>query len=243
MANDRGGDFMMKRAFVVAALGLVAVLVAGGLVASNMGFKLNYALDGPTSNASKTGTNTISLPYNQQTSIVTAENLIDDIAADAGDIGNLLPTVASVFRQIRTTDSPEIYTGFSGTNFTITPGEGYAVVISANASPLAVNYIVVGSHDPSLGTVLDGPTDNGSKTGTQLWSYPYHSTAANAEDLINEINAAGGVVASVFHSLRTSDTPEIYTGFSGVNFTLVPGEAYSIVMASGGGVTFTPSHY
>jgi hypothetical protein len=35
--------------------------------------------------------------------------------------------------------------------------------------------------------------------------------------------------------------PEFYTGFSGVNFTLVPGEAYTITMTTG--VDWTPSHY
>ncbi len=174
---------------------------------------------------------------------MNAENLIQDIAADNGDVGNLLPTVASVSRQLRTTDAPEIYTGFSGNNFAIQPGEGYTVVIAPTASPLTVPYIVVGSHDPALGVVLDAPGDNGSLTGTQVVAVPYHTTAANAEDLINEINAAGGVVASVSRKLRASDTPDIYTGFSGNNFALQPGEAYTVVIAAGGGVTWIPSHY
>ena len=110
---------MKKKAFVVAALGLAAVLVAGGLVASNMGFKLNYLLDGPGQNNSLTGTNSLALPFNQQTSIITADDLILDIAADNGDPLNDLPTVASISRQVRTSDTPDIYTGFSGSNFAI----------------------------------------------------------------------------------------------------------------------------
>lgn len=35
---------MRNRVFLVAAVGLAAVLVAGGLFASNMGFKLNFLL-------------------------------------------------------------------------------------------------------------------------------------------------------------------------------------------------------
>jgi len=224
---------MNKRAFVVAALGLAAVLVAGGLVASNMGFKANYLMDGPGANGSASGTNLLGLPYNQQTSIVTAEDLINDINTDAG-----ASVVASVARKIRTTDLPEFYTGFSGVNFSITPGEGYTVVVTSS-----VNYIIVGSHDPSLITQLDGPGDNGSASGTQEWSYPYHSTSATAEDLINEINAAAGasVVASVTRKIRTTDLPEFYTGFSGVNFSLTVGEAYTIVVTNG--VAFVPSHF
>ncbi len=224
---------MNKRVFVVAALGLAAVLVAGGLVASNMGFKANYAMDGPQINGSNSGTQTLALPYNQQTSIVTAEDLINDINADAG-----ANVIASVSRFIRTTDGAETYTGFSGTNFAITPGDGYKVVVTAS-----VNYIIVGSHNPTLGITFDGPGANGSASGTQQWSYPYHSTAANAEDLINEINAAAGgsVVASVSRFVRTSDGAETYTGFSGTNFTLTVGEAYKIVVTAS--VTFVPSHY
>jgi hypothetical protein len=245
MANDRGGDFMNKRVFVVAALGLAAVLVAGGLVASNMGFKANFALDGPLSNGSKSGLNSIGLPYNQQTSLVTAEDLIRDIAADNGDVGNLLPTVAQLGRVIRTDDSTDIYTGFSGNNFNLVPGEGSKVPIHQNASPQPVTYISVGSHDPSLAIVLDAPNDNGSKAGNQLWSYPYHSTAATAEDLILEIQAAQGdtLVEQISLIRRIDDGSDIYTGFSGPNFALVPGEAYTITIKPGGGIAWVPSHY
>ena len=53
---------MKKRVFLLAALGLAAVLVAGGLVASNMGFKVNHLMDGPGGNGSATGTNGLALP-------------------------------------------------------------------------------------------------------------------------------------------------------------------------------------
>lgn len=127
---------MNKRVFVVAALGLAAVLVAGGLVASNMGFKANYAMDGPLANMSNSGTQTLALPYNQQTSIATAEDLIDDIEADAGDTS----LVASVSRFVRTTDAAETYTGFSGTNFTLTVGEAYKIVVTASVTWVPSHY-------------------------------------------------------------------------------------------------------
>ena len=230
---------MKKRVFLLAALGLAAVLVAGGLVASNMGFKVNYLLEGPESTTSSTGSNRLGLPYNQQTSLTTAEDLIIDINADAG--ANVFLNGGLVSRRIRTTNALEFYTGFAGTNFTITPGEGYNVIVDSS-----VSYIIVGSHDPTLGIVLDGPGDNGSATGSQLYSNPYHSTAANAEDLINEINAAAG--ANVFlngglvsRRLRISNANQFYTGFAGTNFALTPGEAYTVIVDSG--VTFVPSHY
>lgn len=226
---------MRKRAFLVAAVGLVAVLVAGGLVASNMGFKNNYPLDAAGINGSATGTQSISLPYNQQTNINTAEDLINDIETVAGDPS----AVSAVSRYLSASDSLEGYTGFSGTNFSIVPGEGYLVTVNSS-----VNYIIVGSHAPQLPINLDGPGVNGSATGTTLWSYPYHSTAANAEDLINEINTAAGasVVGAVSRYLAGSDSLEGYTGFSGTNFTLVPGESYFISVTASVGNWF-PNHY
>jgi len=225
---------MRKKAFVVAVLGIAAVLVAGGLVASNMGFKANFAMNGPTGGVSLSGTQNLALPYNQQTNIVTAEDLINDIIADALGVD----VVESVSRHVRQTDLPEAYTGFSGTNFTITPGEGYTVVLNAS-----VNYIIVGSHSPTLALILDGPGDNGSLSGTQRVSIPYHAVAANAEDLIIEINAAAGVsvVESVSRHVRATDLPEAYTGFSGTNFPLTVGDSYTIVVSAG--VSFIPSHY
>jgi len=229
---------MKKKIFVVAALGLAAVFVAGGLVASNMGFKANYSLQAASVGVSNSGTQGLALPYNHQTSIVTAEDLIADINGDGPAACLTTSCVASVSRHVRTTDAPEFYTGGSGVNFTITPGDGYIVVVNTD-----INYIIVGSHNPTLAIQLDSSGVNGSASGTQLWSYPYHSTAVNAEDLINEINLAGGAgaVASVSHRIRATDAPEFYTGGSGTNFTLVPGESYFIVMNTA--TSFVPAHY
>ena len=60
---------MRKRSILVAAVGLVAVVVAGGLFASNMGFKLNYTLVADQDVNSRSGANTLSLPYNPQTDL------------------------------------------------------------------------------------------------------------------------------------------------------------------------------
>lgn len=234
---------MKNKIFAVAAVGLAAVLVAGGLVASNMGFKANYLLNDPDGGAtSLSGTAGLALPYNQQTSLLDAEDLIADINADGGAIC-LSPNpscVESVGRLDPATDLPVTYTGSAGTNFPLTAGEGYNVVINANGGD--INYIIVGSHNPVLDIVLRGPADPGSLSGTQLWSYPYHSTAVDAEDLIQEIHlTAPGSVESVGRRDRTTDLPVTYTGTSGTNFLLTPGESYTIVVNQN--VTFVPAHY
>lgn len=227
---------MTKRVFAVAAVGVAAVLVAGGLVASNMGFKANYHLDALGSNGSVAGAQTLALPYNQQSGLVDAEDLIIDINADAGGA-----VVGNISHIIRTTDQPETYSLTSGgTNFALTPSEGYIVVVTASS-----DYIMVGSHNPALPINLDALGTNGSNSGTQLWGMPYHFTGTNAEDLINELESHGapGDVSSVSSLPRTLATPLTYSLSSGgTNFTLTPGEAYVIVVLND--ITgWIPSHY
>ena len=109
----------MKRKMWIGALGLAALLVAGGLFASNMGFKLNYQLDGPGVNGSASGTSTLAMPYNQQTNLVVASDLISDINTGAGST-----VVDSVSRWLKATDGLETYTGTSGVDFASTHGQG-----------------------------------------------------------------------------------------------------------------------
>ena len=87
---------MKKKAIVGLVGGLAVLLIAGGLMASNMGFKLNYALDGQGTNGSANGNNTLALPFNQQTNIVNAFDLVTDIGG--------FVTVQSISRFDRTTD-------------------------------------------------------------------------------------------------------------------------------------------
>ena len=119
----------MRRKMWLGALGLAAVLVAGGLFASNMGFKLNYTLDGPGTNGSATGTSSLALPYNQQTNLTNAEDLINDINASAGS-----SVVANVARWLKASDGLEVYTGSSGVNFSLTPGEGYWIKVGSTVT-------------------------------------------------------------------------------------------------------------
>jgi hypothetical protein len=125
---------MTKRNLTGLAVGLAVLLVAGGLFASNMGFKLNYLMDAPTNNLSKTGQNNLALPFNQQTSLVTASDLRDDINTTAGN-----PTaVTAISRFIRTDDGFVTYTGASdATNFTLTPGESYRIQLNTTVSGVA----------------------------------------------------------------------------------------------------------
>ncbi|HKQ62705.1 MAG TPA: hypothetical protein VJS92_15550 [Candidatus Polarisedimenticolaceae bacterium] len=227
---------MRKRNVLAVALAAVALVAGGVLFASNMGFKLNYQLTGPAgSGGSGSGNNIVALPYNQQTNLVNAFDLIGDINAAAPATNRVI----SISRYLRSTDTLLSYTGAAGTAFALVPGEGYRVQISG----APVSYIIVGSDNPSLPITLDAPGSNGSRSGTNEFAYPYHSTAANAFDLIQEINAAAGsnVVVSISRFVKSNDSLSTYTGAAGTAFALVPGESYRIVVTST--VTWIPSHF
>jgi hypothetical protein len=219
---------------MAAALSVAVLLVAGGLMASNMGFKLNYLLeaqDGGVTSAS--GTNTLALPYNQQTSLTSSADLFGDINATVAS------SVISISKLIRSTDTLLIYDGTSpATDFGLSAGEGYYVQVG-----LDVPYIAVGSHAPGLVVQLDAQGDNDSSSGTNFFSFPYHGVAASAADLTNEINGfVPSSVISVSRLLRNTDTLQIYDGTNpATDFSLNPGTAYLIQVASS--VPYVPAHY
>jgi hypothetical protein len=230
-----------KNTYVVIAVALCAILAAGGILASNMGFKLNYPLNKTGTGGSKSGTNTLSLPYFRQTGLNDSIGLIQDIEGG----GPPFSKVISVSKFLEATDSLQVYTGRMGSPgavFPLTAGEGYRVQMSAD-----VNYIIVGSHDPSLSVSLDA-TGAGSKSGTNDYAPPYNITAATSTDLIKDIEGVAAPpyskVVSVSKFLTGSDSLQVYTGrmgSPGAVFNLVPGESYRIQMSVT--VPYIASHY
>jgi len=208
---------------------LAVVVMAGGLLASNMGFKLNYTLSQTLAGTSKSGTNTLALPDLRQTGLNTAKNLMDDIT---------LLNVANIQKFLKASDSTQLYTGRkgSGADFSLVAGEGVLVKMLT-----ATNYIVVGSDDPTLAYTLQATLAGTSKSGTNLYAYNYHQTAATAKGLMDDIGLAN--VANIQKFLKASDSTQLYTGRkgSGADFNLTPGEAYYVKMLTT--TNYTPSHY
>src|SRR6185436_20157107 len=99
-----------KNTYVVIAVALCAILAAGGILASNMGFKLNYPLNKTGTAGSKSGTNTLSLPYFRQTGLNDAFQLFADIEGS----GPPFSKVVSISRYLENTDSLGTYTGRMG---------------------------------------------------------------------------------------------------------------------------------
>ena len=224
---------MKKKVVFGLVAALTVLLVAGGLYASNMGFKLNYVLDGKDTNGSSNGTNTIALPFNQQTDLIDAFDLIVDIGGTVD--------VAGVAEFDRTSNGFAGYTGTSAEPFLLVPGDAYLVQLQ-ETTPFK-NYIVVGSHDPGLVLNFDGQTTNGSRNGTNFYGYPYHSTSTGADELIVELGTTT-TIAAVSQFDRTSNGFAGYTGTSAEPFPLEPGKGY-LVQLKGGvpSVSFVPSHF
>ena len=224
---------MKKKVVFGLVAALAMLLVVGGLYASNMGFKLNYVLDGQGTSGSLNGTNTMSLPFNQQTDLIDAFDLIVDIGGTVD--------VSNIAQFDRTSNGFAGYTGTSGAPFALAPGEAYLVQLQATTP--SVNYIIVGSHDPGLVLSFDGAGTNGSANGTNFYGYPYHSTSTDAEELITELGSTTDI-AAVSQFDRSSNGFAGYTGTSGAPFPLEPGKGY-LVQLQGGlpGVTFVPSHF
>lgn len=230
-----------KNWYVQIAVVLCALLAAGGIVASNMAFKTNYPLFKAGSHGSKSGVNTLSLPYFRQAGLDDAFALIQDIE----DGGPPFSKVISIGKFLEATDSLQAYTGRMGSpgaNFALAGGEGYRVQMSAD-----VNYVIVGSHDPALMISLDRPGP-GSRSGTNDFAPPYNFAGATAQDLIKDIEGIRAPptskVITVSKYLIGSDSLQAYhfgIGSPGANFNLIVGESYRIQVSVS--VPYIPSHY
>jgi hypothetical protein len=237
--------------FIGGLVAVLAVVLAGGLLASNMGFKLNYTLIASTQpvpelasggdQKSLDGTNDLSLPDFPQSGFVTA----NDLRVDIGLVAN-----GGISKLLRDNNTLQTYTGKgTGLNFNLVAGEGYRVKLTGTAnSP----YIVVGAHNPALSHVLIATGaavpetvaggDGLSLDGTNTYNYPYNSVSATANDLRLEIGlpANGGISKLI----RDNNTLQTYTGKgTGVNFNLVPGAAYRVKLTGSTNVSFVPNHY
>ena len=124
---------MTKKMFLGAMAVVTAVALTGSaLVASNMGFKLNYTL--PQAGAgSNSGQSTLALPDNRQTGMADAKNLMDDIT---------FASVTSVAKFLKASDTLQSYTGrkSGGTAFALTPGEAYFVKMATTVNYTPSHY-------------------------------------------------------------------------------------------------------
>jgi len=203
---------MRTKALVV--LAVVAMLVIGtAAIASNMGFKISIPLT--------SGTNSyVSIPF---------YNSYTDAASLRNDINAAIGGTAQVFNYNGTLWQRYAGGGVGQVNFAITAGQGYGVLPAATG-----NWIVVGSHNPSLALSFTSGVNS-------YVSVPYHTTATTAQLLRNEIDAATGTTVQLFNFNGTLWQRYAGGGVGQVNFNLAAGSAVGVLPAGTG--TWTPAHY
>jgi hypothetical protein len=194
---------------------------------------LSRVLYGQGESCSRSGFNTIALGYRQDPSLDDAFELLNDIGGTS--------VVAQIAQFDRTTDGWVSYTGTSGRAFFLVPAEGYLVQLQPGV-PL-VNYLIANNHDPMFEVHFDGLGTFGSQSGKNFYGPPYHATAANAEDLINELGGPS-VVAWIGQFDRCSNAWNTYSGTLGASFPLEPGKAYLVrLQPDVPYLAFVPSHF
>jgi len=238
---------MTKKTFFGAMAVVTAVALTGSaLVASNMGFKLNYTLvaqsnlvSGPgESGTSLDGTSLVALPFNRQGGLSGAGGLRADVGASA----------ASVSRYLRRNNGLQTYSGGRTVDFPLADQyDCYQVRVTGTAN---VPYIIVGSDKPGTpltfyaqgNSIPANLTDvaGTSLDGTNCYPFAYHSTAATAGQLRADIGAAA---VSVSRLTRHNNGLMTYSGGRTTDFALTPGEGYLVRVTGTTNVPYTPSHY
>jgi hypothetical protein len=188
------------------------LLLCGVVLSSNMAFR-------HTADFSVTGRDYwLSLPYHND--YETAEDLCQAIG----------PAAILVSRFDTEARSRVDWTCPFGSNFPLTPGEGFFVRVSAPSSP-----VFSGAHDPNLRIPLGGFR---LALRDYIISLPYHGVARSASDLCGEIPNA--ILISRFDT--ENGYSNSWTCPFGHDFPLDVGMAVR-VRVSEAGEGFVPAHY
>ena len=179
------------------------------MIYSNMGFKISISLAAGGAN------NWVALPYFNS-------------YPNGASIFNNITNCTQVSRWDLGTAALQTYDGPRSYNFNTTAGEAYLVKVLT-----ATNWVVVGSHNPSLQVSLVG-------AGATNWvSIPYHTTAATVDKLWSQIPNIGEI--SYWDPINHKYI--VYTGgIFDPKFAIVPGRGY-VIKIGGASSTWVPAHY
>jgi hypothetical protein len=195
-----------SRITILAAAGVVATLMVGGLVVgSNMGLKGNFALVGGVDQW-------FAPPY-----------LNPYVDAD-GLLKALTPTAGGTITRFVATSPPafQFWTGATGNgnppNFLLEKGEAYQIRPNTDET-----VIIVGSHDP-FATIPAG--QRGLPVGPDvppgfvgnvdyLVAVPWHTTYQDADDMLNDLPTGTGTVTRVRQAVGGPPSFEFWTGVAG----------------------------
>jgi hypothetical protein len=200
----------MKTKVLLTTAAVILVIISTVAIGSNMGFKISIPL---VANAKS---NWVSIPY--YNSYPTALAVFNDV-----------PNCLQVTHWTPSTDTPQSVTSVEDPDFALVKGEFVLIKVSGSTT---VNWIVVGSHDPSYNMPLTGSAKSN-------WlSVPYHATSTTALTLFSEIPNC----LQVTTWNAATDTPQSVTSVEDPDFAIVAGQGY-LVKVSGADATWLPAHY
>jgi hypothetical protein len=237
--------FNRKSHVAVALVGITAmVLLAGGLaVASNTGFKLNKSLAASlTVGNPQVGNNWLSIPYfnpyGNAGAFCTQVGLVSTGLGAKASIAVVDPVTGA-------TSAPVLCGSVPANSLLITPGRGIRVRNTPAGGATPTSIIIVGSHDPSLAITI--PKSGAGTAGDFWFAVPYHTTAANANDLClsSGFSSTGFSKATIsrLDPVTGVQSAPVQCGSAGATaFVLTLGEAIK-VREPNGPLTFVPAHF
>jgi hypothetical protein len=212
------------RTKILVILAAAAMLLMGiTAMSSNMGFKISIPLY--TTGVGHSGANWVSLPF--YNSYTTASVAFADIP-NCGELDLYDDSVDGyrVYDGVFNTDDFPIATGGTQVN-------GNALLVKVTADG---NWVVVGSHAPSLAVNLY--TTMAGHSGANWQSIPYHTNKASASTLFAEITNC----AELDLYDDSVDGYRVYDGvFNTDDFPITAGKAVLIKVSAN--TAWTPAHY
>lgn len=217
------------KAWVILGAAVALFVTSGGLLmASNMGFKINTALQNGFAAPGPKGDNWRSLPWNGPNGTLTA--LCNTFQAAGANKANINAVIIDP-----TTGTP---TGGSclAAAGAIPVGRGVRLRVTGATPPASpANIVIVGSSNEtaSLPSIFGPFAAPGPKADNWL-SIPYHTTWTKAQDICTSFGStvATGLPAgsSITRLDSTTGTPQSFNCVlnSGTNFPLVIGESIRI---------------
>lgn len=194
---------------------------ATGLASCESPAIFHYSLAGP--GAPSVGKHWISLP----------RDIASPTVSNCFDLLSFIPNATSLSRYDPSSGLFVPCTCPGVDCFSIVPGQGYQVVVSA------LSTFQLQGDEGSFPARLAAPP-----TSSYLISLPFGTPLATANDLaasIGGFTTSGGPVQSVTRYVSATDTLQVRTGSSGPNFLLETGVAYRVQVTSG--VTYTPPSF
>ena len=212
------------KAWVVLGAAVALFATSGGiLMASNMGFKINTALQNGFLAPGPKGDNWRSLPWNSPNTTYTA--LCNAFAAAGATKANISLTTIDP-----TTGTPTTVACALGNATALVAGRGIRIRVSGAVAPASPsNIVLVGSSNETAAypTIQGGFLAPGPK-GDNWIAPPYHATYTTASTVCTGFGLAVGQ-GNITRIESTTGLPTTHNcGLAANNFNLVVGEAIRV---------------